>query len=52
MEREALDFHIKVVEGYRKLAAMNSGRIHRIDGNLSIEEIHRQIITEADKIIS
>lgn len=52
MEREALDFHIKVVEGYRTLAAMNSDRIHRIDGNLSIEEIHRQIITEADKIIS
>lgn len=52
MEREALDFHEKVSEGYRNLANMYPKRICKIDGNLSIEEIHKRIIAETDKIIS
>lgn len=52
MEREALDFHEKVAEGYRNLANMYPKRICKIDGNLSIEEIHKRIIAETDKIIS
>lgn len=52
MEREAMDFHVKVVEGYRQLAKMHPERIYTVDGNLSIEDIHRKIIAEIDKIIS
>lgn len=52
MEREALDFHEKVAEGYRNLAKLHPKRICKIDGSLSIEEIHEKIIAEADKIIS
>lgn len=52
MERETLDFHEKVAEGYRSLAKMYPDRICKMDGNLPIEEIHKRIIAEADKIIS
>lgn len=52
MELEALDFHEKVVDGYRKLADLHSERIQKVDGNQTIEEIHKQITAAVDKIIS
>ena len=44
IEREAAAFHEKVSEGYRSLAKLYPERIHKIDGTLSIEEIHQQIV--------
>ena len=43
MESEKLEFHKKVVEGYRLLAERDKNRMVKIDGRSSIEEIHRQI---------
>lgn len=43
MESEKLEFHKKVVEGYRLLAERDKKRMVKIDGSNSIEEIHRQI---------
>ena len=39
MEREALDFHKKVAEGYRTLATRDPERIFKIDATLPIEVI-------------
>ena len=52
MEREAIDFHEKVVSGYREIADKYQERILRIDGNRSIDNIHAQITAAVDKIIS
>lgn len=52
MEREAIDFHEKVVSGYREIADKYPERILRIDGNRSIDNIHAQITAAVDKIIS
>lgn len=49
MESETIDFHKKVVEGYRQLASLYPERIYTVDGNLSIEEIHQQIISQVNK---
>lgn len=43
MESEKLEFHKKVVEGYRLLAERDKNRMVKIDGRNSIQEIHRQI---------
>lgn len=43
MESEKLEFHKKVVEGYRLLAERDKNRMVKIDGRNSIHEIHRQI---------
>ena len=52
MEREALDFHEKVVKGYREIAALHPERIYKVDGHQTIEEIHKKIAAAVDKIIS
>lgn len=52
MEREALDFHEKVVNGYREIAALHPERIYKVDGHQTIEEIHKKIAAAVDKIIS
>lgn len=52
MEREAIDFHEKVVSGYREIADKYPERILHIDGNRSIDNIHAQITAAVDKIIS
>ncbi|MCQ2492410.1 MAG: dTMP kinase [Lachnospiraceae bacterium] len=49
IEREAMDFHERVSQGYRDLAARYPERIHRIDGTGSIEEIHEQIVAIIDQ---
>lgn len=46
MELESLAFHEKVAEGYRALAQRFPERIKRIDGMMSIEQIHARIIKE------
>ena len=49
MESETIDFHKKVVEGYRQLASLHPDRIYTVDGSLSIEEIHQQIVSQVNK---
>ena len=44
MESEKLDFHLKVYEGYKTLSQMYSDRIRRIDANMTIEEVHKQVL--------
>jgi len=49
MENETLEFHRKVVEGYRLLAENNRDRIVKIDATLPISEIHDIIIRHVEK---
>jgi len=49
MEQESLDFHRKVAEGYRQLAARDPKRIHAIDATLPIDVICDMI---KDKVYS
>ena len=52
MESEKLEFHRKVVEGYRLLAERDKNRMVKIDGRNSIEEIHRQIKVAVDDALT
>lgn len=49
MENETLEFHRKVVEGYRLLAESNQDRIVKIDATLPISEIHGIIVRHVEK---
>ena len=49
MESETIDFHKKVVEGYRQLASLHPDRIYTVDGSLTIEEIHQKIVSQVNK---
>jgi dTMP kinase len=42
-ESEKREFIDKVIEGFRTIAKNNPERVHLIDGNKSIEEIHSEI---------
>lgn len=50
MELEKAEFHEKVAQGYRDLAALAPDRIKTIDATQSIEEIHKEIVAYVDKI--
>lgn len=52
MESETMDFHRKVVQGYREIASTYPDRIKSIRGDATIEEIHQQIMMEIEKLIS
>ena len=49
MENEKLEFHQKVVDGYRMLADMHPERIVKIDATLPIDEIHGIIVGYVEK---
>lgn len=49
MELEDLSFHKRVVDGYRKLAALYPERIISMDAALPIETIHSMIVEEVEK---
>lgn len=49
MENEKLEFHQKVVEGYRMLADMQPDRIIKIDASLPADEIHGIITKYVEK---
>ena len=51
MEMEALDFHEKVAEGYRKLASLAPDRIYTIDATQSIETINKLIIEKIENVL-
>ncbi|MBQ0017659.1 MAG: dTMP kinase [Clostridiales bacterium] len=52
LEREKMDFHQKVYEGYLKLCRENPERIKRIDATKPIEEIKEDIYAELDKLVN
>ena len=49
MEQEDIEFHKRVVEGYRKLADLYPERIVTIDATLPVDEIHNKIVEEVEK---
>lgn len=50
IEKEALDFHIRVYNGYRDLARIYPERIKTIDSNRSVEEIFLDLRNWLDRI--
>lgn len=44
MEAESLAFHQRVREGFLRIAAQESGRIHVLDGTCSPDDIHAAIL--------
>ncbi|MBQ9278877.1 MAG: dTMP kinase [Lachnospiraceae bacterium] len=52
MELEAIDFHERVAEGYRKLAALDPKRIYTIDATGTIDNIHKQIVDKIETILN
>jgi dTMP kinase len=52
MEAAGLEFHKKVVEGYRFLAERDTNRIMRISATLPREEIHAKIVKEIEERIN
>ena len=49
MEQESLDFHKKVVDGYRDLADRYPERILKVDAALQVQEIHDIIVANIEK---
>lgn len=52
MELEAIDFHERVAEGYRKLASLDPDRIKTIDATMSIDDIHAKIVDYVEPLVS
>lgn len=52
MELETLEFHEKVAEGYRRLAALSPERIKTIDATLDIDTIHGKIVEYVEGILN
>ncbi|MFQ5328879.1 MAG: dTMP kinase [Thermodesulfobacteriota bacterium] len=50
-EREDLDFHRSVRDGYLEIARREPGRMKVIDGSRSVEEIHKEIVGIVGKCI-
>ena len=50
LEREKMDFHFRVYDGYRKLCDENPERIKRIDATRSIEEMKNEIYGYLDEL--
>ena len=51
IEREDMEFHMKVYNGYKQLALLNPERIRTIDSNRTVEEISRDIIGWIDRLL-
>ena len=51
MEAEGLQFHPKVVEGYRLLADREQDRIMKISASLPVDEIHAKIVSAIEERI-
>lgn len=50
LEREKMDFHYKVYEGYKTICANNPRRVKRIDATRSIEEMRDEIYGYLDQL--
>ncbi len=51
IEKEDINFHIKVYEGYRRLAQMHPDRIKCIDAGRGIKEIFEDVRTHLDRLV-
>lgn len=51
LEGEAVEFHRRVREGYRKMAAEEPDRIRLIDGRGPIDDIHDQILISIEPLV-
>ena len=51
LEKEKMDFHKKVYEGYRALCEACPERICSIDADRSIEDVHRDVIGAIDGLL-
>jgi len=51
LDKEKLDFHKKVYDGYKELAKMYPERIVTIDGNRDVEEIVKDIYNKIKELI-
>jgi len=51
IEKEKIAFHMKVYDGYKKLASMHTERIKTIDSTRSVEEIWEDVRKWLDRII-
>ena len=52
IEKEQLEFHQKVYEGYKYLASKYPDRIKIIDANCEIEEVRIKVLEKIEKIVS
>lgn len=52
LEREQMDFHDRVYDGYKQLCEDNPDRIKRIDATRSIEEMKNEIYGYLDELCS
>lgn len=50
-EQEADDFHRRVWEKYREIALREPERVVRVEGDLTIEEIHEQIVEAVAELL-
>ena len=50
IEKENMDFHRAVHEGYKKLCRENPERIKRIDALKTIEEVHKEVILAVENL--
>jgi len=51
IEKEKMDFHKRVYNGYKKLAMLYSDRINCIDSNRSVEEIFVDVKACIDELM-
>ncbi len=51
IEQEAMEFHKRVYNGYRKLAELYSDRIKTIESNKSVEEIFLDVRAHIDRML-
>ncbi len=52
LEREAIEFHQRVRDGFLRLAAEEPDRIHIVDGNAPIEAVSSAIIAHIDTCLA
>ena len=52
LEREKLDFHYKVYDGYKSICSKEPDRVKRIDATRTIEEIKDEIFGHLDELCS
>lgn len=52
IEREKIDFHVKVYQGYKKLSILYPERIRIIDGTKSIEGVFEEIRLWIDRLLA
>lgn len=51
IEKEALDFHYKVYNGYKELLEKYPQRIKRIDAEKNVEEVHAKVVEVLKQIL-